>query len=144
MQWWAWMTLGAVLLGSELTLVNADFYLVFIGGAALIVGLAGLAGLHSPDWLQWLAFIVLAVVSLVGFRRRVYQRLRPVLPTVKCGPEGDTVVLPASLPPGGTLRLEFRGSTWSAVNGGGSAIEAGARARIQRIDGLTLVVHGDG
>jgi inner membrane protein len=144
MQWWAWMTLGAVLLGSELTLVNADFYLVFIGGAALIVGLVDLVGLHPADWLQWLAFIALAVTSLVAFRRRVYQRLRPNLPTVRCGPEGDTVILPASLPPGATLRLEFRGSTWSAVNGGQSPIEAGARARIERVDGLTLVVRGDG
>jgi membrane protein implicated in regulation of membrane protease activity len=144
MQWWAWVTIGAVLLGSELTLVNADFYLVFVGGAALVVGVADLAGLHLADWLQWLAFIVLAVVSLVAFRRRVYERLRPSLPTVKCGPEGDTVVLPASLPPGETTRLEFRGSTWSAVNGGRSVIEAGARARIERVDGLTLVVHGDG
>jgi membrane protein implicated in regulation of membrane protease activity len=143
MQWWAWITIGAVLLGSELTLVNADFYLVFIGGAALIVGLADLAGLHLADWLQWLAFIVLAVVLLIAFRRRVYERLRPTLPAVKCGPEGDTVILPSSLAPGETVRLEFRGSTWSVVNGGRSVIEAGARARIERVDGLTLVLQGE-
>ena len=41
MEWWAWITVGAILLGSELTFVNAQFYLVFIGGAALLVGVPG-------------------------------------------------------------------------------------------------------
>ena len=54
MQWWGWVTVGAVLLGSELTFVNAQFYLVFVGGAALIVGLLVLAGTPAADWVQWL------------------------------------------------------------------------------------------
>ena len=51
--------------------------------------------------------------------------------------------MPAALAPGETCRLEYRGSSWSAVNGGSAAIAAGARARIARVDGLTLVVHGE-
>jgi membrane protein implicated in regulation of membrane protease activity len=144
MQWWAWMTVGAVLLGSELTFVNAQFYLVFVGSAALVVGLADLAGLHMADWLQWAVFALLSVALVLGFRRRLYHRLRPTLPGVKCGPAGETVILPANLPPGESLRLEYRGSSWSAVNGGRSVIAAGARARIERVDGLTLVIHADG
>ena len=42
-----------MLLGSELTFVNAQFYLVFIGAAALIVGFLDLAGALPADWLQW-------------------------------------------------------------------------------------------
>ena len=53
------------------------------------------------------------------------------------------VTLPAALPPGETCRLEYRGSSWSAINGGQAEIAAGAHARIERVDGLTLVVHGD-
>ena len=68
MQWWAWITVGAILLGSELTFVNAQFYLVFIGGAALTVGLLDLAGISAADWMQWLLFALLAAVSLIGFR----------------------------------------------------------------------------
>ena len=52
MQWWAWIAIGAILLGSELTLVNAQFYLVFLGISALIVGVLQLAGLVTADWLQ--------------------------------------------------------------------------------------------
>src|ERR1700722_12101289 len=48
MQWWGWVTVGAILLGSELTFVNAQFYLVFVGGAALIVGLLGFPGGLPP------------------------------------------------------------------------------------------------
>jgi membrane protein implicated in regulation of membrane protease activity len=143
MLWWAWITVGAVLLGSELTFVNAQFYLAFIGSAALIVGFLDLAGVHAPDWLQWTLFAVLTAVSLVGFRRRVYERLQRNFPAIKVGPKGKTVILPAALPPGETCRLEYCGSTWNAVNGGQSVIAAGGRARIERVDGLTLVVEDD-
>jgi hypothetical protein len=133
MQWWAWIMVGAILLGAELAFVNAQFYLVFVGAAALLVGLSSLAGLN---------LIVLALGSLLIFRRRVYERLRPNLPGMKQVPGGDTVLLPAALPPGETCRLEYRGSSWSAINAGESVIAAGSRARIERIDGLTLVVRG--
>ena len=62
---------------------------------------------------------------------------------MKHGPAGETVVLPAALAPGATCRLEFRGSSWSAINAGATAIGKGHRARIERIDGLTLVVRGE-
>jgi membrane protein implicated in regulation of membrane protease activity len=51
--------------------------------------------------------------------------------------------MPTVLRPGEICRLEYRGSSWSAVNAGQSVLDAGARARIQRVDGLTLVVHGE-
>jgi membrane protein implicated in regulation of membrane protease activity len=143
MQWWAWIAVGAILLGSEMTFVNAQFYLVFIGSAALVVGLMDLAGLHAADWLQWAIFAVLATVSMVAFRRRVYERMRGHLPAVNAGPKGEIVIMPTVLRPGEICRLEYRGSSWSAVNAGQSVLDAGARARIQRVDGLTLVVHGE-
>jgi membrane protein implicated in regulation of membrane protease activity len=144
MQWWAWITVGAVLLGSELTYVNAQFYLVFVGAAALVVGFLDIAGTLQAVWIQWSLFALLSIGSLMAFRRRVYERIRGRLPDIKLGPKGETVILPAELPPGETCRLEFRGCSWNAVNGGGSVIEAGARARIDRVEGLTLVVHADG
>jgi membrane protein implicated in regulation of membrane protease activity len=143
MQWWAWITVGALLLGSELTFVNAQFYLVFVGAAALVVGFLSLAGALSAVWIQWALFALLAIVSLLTFRRRVYERIRGTLPDIKLGPRGETVILPAELPPGESCRLEFRGCSWSAVNGGRSVIAAGGRARIDRVEGLTLVVHAD-
>ncbi len=144
MQWWAWIVAGALLLGSELTFVNAQFYFVFVGSAALVVGFLDLAAGGIAAWLQWTIFAVLASISMIGFRRRIYERMRGHLPGLNAGPEGETVVLPAALAPGESCRLEYRGTTWSAVNAGHSAITAGAHARIERIDGLTLVIRGDG
>jgi hypothetical protein len=143
MEWWAWIAVGAVLLGSELGFVDAQFYLVFVGASALVVGLLDLSGLLSAVWMQWLLFAVLAVFSMVTFRRRIYESMRRKLPAMKQGPAGETVVLPAALRPGETCRLEYCGSSWNAVNGGESPIAAGQRARIDRVNGLTLVVHGE-
>jgi membrane protein implicated in regulation of membrane protease activity len=143
MQWWAWIAVGSILLGSELTVVNAQFYLVFLGGAALVVGVLALSGAASSMGLQWLIFMTLAAVSMVFFRQRIYERLRRSLPAMRSGPAGGTVIVPDALPPGATCRLEYHGSSWSAINSGRSVIEAGGRARIERVDGLTLVVHGE-
>jgi membrane protein implicated in regulation of membrane protease activity len=143
MEWWAWIAVGAVLLGSELGFVDAQFYLVFVGASALVVGVLDLAGLLPAVWMQWLLFAILAAFSMVAFRRRIYERMRRKLPNMKQGPVGETVVLPAELPPGETCRLEYCGSSWNAVNGGNSPIAAGQRARIDRVNGLTLVVHGE-
>ena len=140
MQWWAWIAVGAILLGSELAFVDAQFYLVFVGSAALIVGFLDVAGLVPADWLQWVIFAVLAAGSMLGFRRRIYERMRRGLPHMHSGPAGDLVVLAQALPPGETCRIEYRGSSWNAINGGHSVLAAGARARIERVDGLTLVI----
>src|ERR1700676_464858 len=143
MQWWAWIAVGAILLGSELAFVDAQFYLVFVGVSAFVVGLLALTGLELAMWLQWLIFAVLPATSMLPFRRRIYERMRRVWRAVKGGPAGETVTVAVALPLGETCRLEYRGGCWSAINGGKSVSPAGSQARIARVDGLTLVVHGD-
>ena len=76
MTWWAWMILGAVLLAAELFAVDAQFYLVFLGVAAAVVGLASLFGIALPEWGQWLAFAVISVAFFVTFRKALYVKLR--------------------------------------------------------------------
>jgi inner membrane protein len=144
MQWWAWIAVGAILLGSELTFVDAQFYLVFLGISALVVGLLGAGGVVTAVNLQWFLFGVLAVLSMFTFRRQIYDRMRRTLPAMKGGPVGELITLPDALEPGETCRLEYRGSSWSAVNGSKAVIAAGSQARIVGVDRLTLVVHGDG
>jgi membrane protein implicated in regulation of membrane protease activity len=143
MYWWAWIAVGAILLGSELAFIDAQFYLVFVGASAFVVGMLQLAGIALAVWLQWLIFAVLAATSMFTFRGRIYERMRRGLPALEVGPAGEIVTVPVALPPGETCRLEYRGCSWSAVNAGLGAIAAGSRARIERVDGLTLVVRGD-
>ena len=40
MTWWSWIIGRRDSLGAELAFVNAQFYLVFVGSAAIVVGLA--------------------------------------------------------------------------------------------------------
>ena len=93
--------------------------------------------------MQWAVFGLLAVLSVVIFRRRIYGLLRRKLPEMRQGPVGETVVLPAPLLPGESCRVEYCGSSWNATNGGHASILAGQRARIDKVDGLTLVLHGE-
>jgi len=143
MYWWAWIAVGAVLFGAELAFVDAQFYLVFVGAAALITGSLRLLGFDLAVWLQWLIFAILAVVSMLFFRRRIYGRMRGSLPAMRTGPAGETLTIGVALQPGEGCRLEFRGSSWSALNEGAVPIAAGARARIARVDGLTLILHAE-
>ncbi len=143
MQWWAWVVGGAVLLGAELGFVDAQFYLVFLGGAAVVVGLLAATVPAIADWVQWSAFAVLAVGSMVGFRSRVYAVVRGHLPAVGTGPIGGTLTLAEGLAPGQTCQAEHGGSFWSVRNAGTAALPAGARVRIVAVDGLTLKVRAE-
>ncbi len=143
MAWWSWVIGGAIFLGAELAFVNAQFYFVFVGSAAIVVGLiaAGSPGLAA--WLQWAIFAALALVSMVLFRRRLYGWLRGHPPAVAAGPAGGTLTLPAALEPGQTCQAEHGGSFWAVRNDGQTAMSAGTRVRIVRVDGLTLLVRAE-
>jgi hypothetical protein len=143
MSWWSWMIGGAILLGAELGFVNAQFYLVFIGGAALAVGVASAAipGLSADA--QWALFAILAVLSMVTFRNRLYRRLRGHAPAVQWGPAGGVLTLPEALDPGKHCQVEHGGTFWTVRNDSAKPMAAGERARIARVHGLTLLVQPD-
>ncbi len=97
MQWWGWIGVGVILLGAELAFVDAQFYMVFIGGAALLVGLLAVAGVQLAPWLQWLTFILVALAALALLRPRIYAKLRGGLPAFQDGLVGESVHVPAGL-----------------------------------------------
>ena len=141
MSWWAWIVGGAILLGAELGFVNAQFYLVFVGGAAILVGLV--TALVSPFevWAQWAAFAVLALVLMITFRARLYERLHGRAASVEIGHVGGVMTLPVSLAPGESCRAEHCGTFWTVCNDSDTPIASGASARIARVQGLTLLVR---
>lgn len=142
MTWWGWVIAGAILLGAELLFVSAQFYLVFVGGAAILVGLAALT-LPLADWLQWGLFAALAVVSMVTFRNRIYQRFRGATPVLQTGPQGGLITLPAALEAGDSCQAEYGGSYWTVRNDSNTTLPAGSRARIVAVQQLTLLVRPD-
>jgi membrane protein implicated in regulation of membrane protease activity len=141
MTWWAWIISGVVLLGAELGFVNAQFYLVFLGAAAILTG-AGVWILGEvADGLQWIAFALIAVGSMFGFRKRLYLRLRGGATPDESGPVGGILALPQALAPGETCRVEHGGSYWTLQNDSRTALDAGAKVRVERVQNLTLLVR---
>lgn len=144
MPWWGWVTVGTLLLTAELVWVDFEFYLVFLGVAALIVGLVGLAGVESPYWLQWLAFAALSLISFLIFRKRLYRTLRGFATAeIPENVESERAVALEAIAPGGRGQVDLRGSRWTAQNTGARPIEAGAALRVLRAEGIVLQVRGE-
>jgi membrane protein implicated in regulation of membrane protease activity len=143
MNWWGWVVGGVIMLGAELGFVDAQFYLVFLGSAAILVGLATATIPNLSLSAQWAGFAVFGVVSMLAFRKPIYQRVRGHAPEVSTGPAGTLLTLQTSLAPGESCQVEHGGSHWTAQNEGDAPIPAGTRVRVAQVRGLTLVVRPD-
>ena len=141
MTWWAWMVLAAVLLGAELFAVDAQFYLAFLGVSAVVVGLATLFGVVLPEWGQWLTFAIVSLVFFLTFRKTLYEKMRSGGQGFENTIVGDLITVTNDLPPGGDSRAKYRGSEWTLRNVGDATIDAGARAKVLKADGVTLHVE---
>ncbi len=143
MEWWHWMVLGGVLLAAELFVLELQFYLVFLGVSAAIVGLASLLGLTLPAWGEWLMFATIALFFFATFRKTLYQKLHGGGAKYKQEIKGASLIIPDELAPGDEGRAEYRGSKWTVRNVGSVAVSAGSRAKVVEIDGLILHVQAD-
>jgi membrane protein implicated in regulation of membrane protease activity len=143
MLWWHWMILGGVVLGAELFAVDAQFYLVFIGLSAALVGLAELLGIAMPGWVQFTTFAVLSLILCLTFRKMIYEKIRGGATGYRETISGDTVTIEEDLTAGSEARTEFRGTKWTVRNAGTALITAGTRAKVVKVEGLTLYVEGE-
>ena len=143
MTWWAWMVLGALLLGAELIAIDAQFYLIFLGVAAVLVGLTSLFGIVMPEWAQWMMFAILSLISFFTFRKALYEKIHGGVVGFKESLAGNTVNVVNELAVGDEARIEFRGTKWTVRNVGAGTISAGSRAKVVKADGLTLHVEAE-
>lgn len=140
MPWWAWILSGLVLLGLELLL--GTFYMLFLGLAAIIVGLIAMFGASGPLWLEWLLFIAFSSGLVLLLRR-------PLLGSFKIRSEpgdidslvGQVAVAIETIPPAGIGKVEMRGSVWTAHNNSAVALISGQRCTVERVQGLSLWVQ---
>jgi membrane protein implicated in regulation of membrane protease activity len=141
MAYWAWLLLGVALLAIELA-TPGGFFAFFFALSGLLVGLLVALGWAGPAWMQWLLFSAISI-ALLGLLRRPLQswleskrRSQPVdsIP-------GEAALALEDIAIGALGKAELRGSSWTARNGGASAIVKGQRLRVDRVEGLTLHVH---
>ncbi len=136
-----WIILGAALLAVELLLIDAQFYLVFLGLAAITTGGLLWLGVPLATPADWLLFGALALVFTFGFRRRLYAAVR-----AKQGPgletpfSSGTAVPVALIAPGKEGPVHHNGSPWTGRNVGTLPLEPGEPAQLQGRDGLVLLL----
>lgn len=140
MAWWGWITLGGLLLIAELVAGGA-LYLLFVGIAAILVGILVLLAGELPIWAHWLIFAVLALALLVGLRRHAHERINR-----SGGFEaiaGEHALVIDEIAPSAYGQVSLRGAKWAARNIGQSTLTDGQRVRVERVDGLTLEIRAE-
>ena len=100
MPWWGWIVIGTILFCAELFAVDAQFYFIFVGAGAVVVGLTGLSGLDLPAWGQWLLFAMLSIASMVAFRKKLFDKIRGGVERVSDSVVGETIALAQQLEAG--------------------------------------------
>jgi inner membrane protein len=143
MEWWIWCVLGMVLLVAEL-ITPGGFYLMFFGIAGLAVGVLTFFGISGPAWMQWILFSVISLASIGAFRGRM---LRKFSSSTKGQDDLDLIVgerasAVETIAAGAMGRVNMRGTSWQARNFGESPIEAGQECKVERVDGLVLLIRG--
>lgn len=143
MVWWLWLFLGLILLGIEV-MTPGGFYIMFFGLAALVVGaLTGLEVVQSEP-AQWLLFSLLSIGSLVVFRHPLRRLTHFDAPKDTVDSLiGESVLVLDALDTGAHGKAELRGTVWNAKNAGTAPLSKGQRARVAKVEGLTLWVESE-
>ena len=139
--WWLWTLVGLLLLAGEL-LTPGGFYLIFFGAGAIAVGILKLFRLQLGLPLEGLIFIVISVAALALFRKPLLQRFKGLSPTSNVDNlTSEVATALEDIPAGGRGKAELRGTSWNAQNMGDSPIRKATRCKVERVDGLTLLVR---
>ena len=104
---WVWWIFAAVLVGVEL--LTGTFYLLAVGIAVALGGVAAFAGASLP--VQFTVAGVLGVaLTMVAHKVRLARATPPPQPSLDVGQS----VRVESWNPDGTVRVNYRGTSWDA------------------------------
>ena len=139
MQSWFCLVIGVVLMMLEL-LLPSGFFLLILGGSAVVVGaLVGL-GLFATWIPQAIVFCVVAVLTwlLLG------KKLRNVVTASRSQHGqlvGAVVKVTQTISPGGSGTGELWGASWRMLNVDSVQLEGGSEAVVVGSEGITLQVR---
>ena len=92
-----------------------------------------------------MTFGALSIVSLFFFRDPLLRRMRASERNIPIDQlTSDIAVAKEDILPGAMGRAELRGSAWSALNIGGTALHRGQRCAVRKVEGLTLHLTAEG
>ncbi|MCP5464077.1 MAG: NfeD family protein [Deltaproteobacteria bacterium] len=130
-----WAIIGIVLIIFEI--FTTTFFLLFFGISALLV-----AGLKSFGFdnvaLEIFLFALLGISGTFVFRGKI-------LSSFKGNKElrndiGQSITITNPIPKGKKGQIEYRGSTWTAINNSDSDFEPEDNAIIERIEGVKIIL----
>lgn len=141
MEWWVWVILGFVLLAAEM--VTAGLFLMFFGIGGIVVGALVRFHVIEAAWMQWLAFSVVSLGSMALLRKPLQHRLKINVRKDQDTMLGERAVATEEIAPGATGQAELRGSTWQARNVGDAPVKSGQGCKVEKVEGITLLVRGE-
>ncbi|MEK7355377.1 MAG: NfeD family protein [Bdellovibrionota bacterium] len=131
-----WALLGLGLLALEM--MTLTFFFAFFGVSALVVAGLRLVGVQSLT-VDLLLFSLIGSLGLLFFRVRLKQALEKSNGKFEAD-RNALIRLDVTLAAHGEGRIQYQGSTWSAVNEEDSELVAGTQVRIERVQGNKLHV----
>ena len=141
MGWWIWLVLGLLLVVGEV-LMPTDFFLMFFGVGALTAAVTTALGLTPGAISQSVVFVLVAMVALLTLRGRLRNLLHRDMPNRGVDSlVGEIATTVDEIPAQGMGKVTMRGSPWNARNSSLAAIGKTTRVRVEKVEGITLVVR---
>lgn len=139
LQFWHWFILAAVFAGIEM--VTPGFFFIWLGGAALVIGLVALV-FSGMGWeVQLILFAALSGLSVLGWYK-FGRKVTIATDDVNLNRRGDSLIgrTGALVEPivNGRGRVKIGDSVWSAE---GEDAPDGAKVLITGVRGAVLVVE---
>jgi membrane protein implicated in regulation of membrane protease activity len=141
MSWWIWVLAGFLLLAIEM--LSTTMHVAFFSAGAFLVAILTRLGVGGPLWAQILVFTIFSLIALFLIRPILMKKLRLNETQIVDSLVGERAVAVDAIPAAGHGKAEMRGSSWNAVNDGATELQPGQRARVERVDGLTIHIRGD-
>ena len=147
MEWWHWAIVGLVLLGLEMLTLGGlgNFYFLFFGVSALLVGALTWIGISEGPGLQWGLFAVLGVAALFVLRSPIQHIMGAAKGSRDSADSlvGEVATVLDDVGVRGVGKAELHGSTWTVRNAGDLPLSKGQRTQVVRVEGLTLWIQAE-
>lgn len=129
-----WVALGLALVIAEM--FSMALVLLFFGIGALVVAIGKYLGLnHLPT--ETALFAAIGIGGLLFLRKKIRHSLVKGPPAFNPHQE---IILSTHIPARGKAQIEYQGTVWTGVNESDETLKKGAKVRIERTDGIQLVL----